>query len=243
MKGFGKGFLSGILVLTLVLSSVGFAAVKTQKIDVLLNAVKLSVDGKYVSSENIVYKDKLYVPADKIAASIGKKLAWDKNKNTASISDPVVASKYNIQNPAPLKTMQQVSVKSAMYNYKAEVSIDEVLRGDAAWQMIKASNKFNQEPPAGKEYLVAKINFKLNEISDGKSLSVSSASFRCFSTDSKKYEAPFVVSPEPAFQTELYAGASHTGWASFLVDAGDLSPKVTFGQNYDGTGGIWFSLK
>jgi len=38
----------------------------------------------------------------------------------------------------------------------------------------------------------------------------------------------------------LYKGASSEGWDAFIVKKGDLSPKLAFGRNYDGTGGIWF---
>lgn len=242
MKNFTKGFLSGVLVLTLILSSVGFAAVKLQKIEVLLNTVKLSVDGKYVSGENIIYKDRLYLPADKVTPAIGKKLVWDKKKNTASIETPIVKSKYSINNPAPIKTTQSVTVDNVLSVYTSEITVNEVLRGDEAWELIEAANQFNKKPADGKEFLLAKVTYKLNKITDDKSYSLSPVSFHCFTSKNKEYDRVFAVTPEPELRTTLYAGASETGWIVFEVDVDEKAPKMGYGQKYDGTGGVWFML-
>ena len=106
--------------------------------------------------------------------------------------------------------------------------------------MIKNANMFNSEPENGYEYILAKINFNLLDITDGKALDVHSMNFDLISTDGKEYDYASVVEPEPQLNASLYKGATSEGWATYLVRVDDATPTLAYGRSYDGTGGIWF---
>ncbi len=241
MKKQFQGFLAGVLTMAFLFSGLGFATTKSVKIEAFVNQVKLTINGTPVSNDNLVYKGKLYVPADKVAAGLKKSFSWDKKTNSAAIYEPVVANKFNMNNPAPIGTSQVVSFDWIVAKFKAQIKVLEVVRGAAALEKVKADNLFNAEPPAGKEYMLVKVEFKLLEASDGKSFDISYVLFNFFNAKNKKYDIG-IVTLNDALDTTLYAGSDSTGWIPALVDVND-TPKFSFGTKYDGTGGVWFALK
>jgi hypothetical protein len=87
MKKEIKGFICGILITVIIMSTVTYAAGVQQKIDVMLNSVNLKVNGKIVNADNILYKGTTYVPLRVIGEMLGKEVGWDQKSNTASIND------------------------------------------------------------------------------------------------------------------------------------------------------------
>ena len=75
-------------------------------------------------------------------------------------------------------------------------------------------------------------------------ISISEGKFNFYSTDFVKYNnTSFLVMPEKAsINTNIYDGGSVTGYIAKEINADDSTPSVAFGQKYNGTGGIWFSL-
>lgn len=246
-----KKFLSGLLIgAILMLTITTFAAGKIKEA-FFNDTIKLEVDGKTVNTDmvTVILEGSVdgtnYVSARALAEALGAKVEWDgKNKKilvTSKDKDTTpVTSGYGYSNPAPLNTSQVVEVENILQKYKAEVAIKDIIRGEKAWEMIKEANMFNSPAPEGYEYILAKINFKLLDINDGQSYNLSTVGFEMISSDGKKYDSAIVVEPEPMIDTELYKGASHEGWAAFLVKKDDAKPKLVFGRKYDGSGGIWF---
>jgi len=67
--------------------------------------------------------------------------------------------------------------------------------------------------------------------------------FSAFSNNNVEYSiSHFTSTPNPELQGHLYNDVSMEGWLLFAVATTDKSPKMVYGTNYDGTGGIWFSL-
>ena len=62
MKKQFKGFVIGVLVTLILTSTIAFAGGVKQKIDVVLNSINLTVNGKAVKADNILYKGTTYVP-------------------------------------------------------------------------------------------------------------------------------------------------------------------------------------
>lgn len=120
------------------------------------------------------------------------------------------------------------------------MSVEEIIRGDAAWNQLQAANMFNSPAPEGYEYILAKIYFRLLDINDGQTYHLSFIYIPLISTDGKEYDYTSQVTPKPALGADLYKGASSEGWAAYLVKKDDATPKLAFGRKYDGTGGIWF---
>lgn len=181
-----------------------------------------------------------------ITATVGEKKykctvkVVDSNKATPT---PAPSVNYSRTNPAPLKTTQKIVVKTYSDDYTASICIDETVRGEEAWKLIKEANMFNDEPKDGYEYIVAKITVNAVKIADDKALNVSSYDFDCFSSKNSEYDSASVVEPEPELNGKLYAGGNTTGYVVFQVKKDDAEPKIVYNLNYDGTGGIWFKLQ
>lgn len=144
-------------------------------------------------------------------------------------------------NPAPLNRSKTISVKDYIDDYTAQISVKQIIRGSNAWAMIKEANMFNSAPKAGFEYILAKINFKLIDIKDNKSIDIYGVvDFNLISSDGKQYDYALEVVPDPKLDATLYKGATTEGWAVYQVRIGDTAPVLTYGREYDGTGGVWF---
>lgn len=88
MKKQFKGFILGVIVATLLMST-AFGASVTKSIEVMLNSVNLKVNGKDVQADNILYEGTTYVPLRAISEMLGKEVGWDQETKTASINDQV----------------------------------------------------------------------------------------------------------------------------------------------------------
>ena len=89
MKKYLKGFLTGLLVATLLMNvALGETVKKT--IEVVYNSVNLTVNGKKVDANNILYNGITYVPLRAISEMLGKEVGWDQATFTASINDKIV---------------------------------------------------------------------------------------------------------------------------------------------------------
>ncbi|HHY13724.1 MAG TPA: copper amine oxidase N-terminal domain-containing protein [Thermoanaerobacterales bacterium] len=86
MKKTLKGFVLGVIITTLLMSTAFGAQVK-KTIDVIYNSVNLTVNGKKVEADNILYDGTTYVPLRTIAEMLGKEVGWDQDTYTASIND------------------------------------------------------------------------------------------------------------------------------------------------------------
>jgi LEA14-like dessication related protein len=156
---------------------------------------------------------------------------------------PTPAVGYSRFNPAPINTNLDVTFQWISGNYKARIALLEVIRGNEAWQLIEAANIFNDPPEIGTEYLLARIRFEYVEgPSSDTTYTLSDYSFDVISETGVEYDLPFIVAPEPDLGATLYIGGSNEGWGAYQVATSDTKPLLTFGRNYDGTGGIWFTL-
>lgn len=101
----------------------------------------------------------------------------------------------------------------------------------------------NDPPEDGFEYIAARVQFELLTMAGDKALDLHALDFQAISSTGREYEDAVVVEPAPAIGANLYAGATHEGWVVFQVAKDDTAPVMTYGRTYDGTGGIWFTLK
>jgi hypothetical protein len=144
-------------------------------------------------------------------------------------------------NPAPIGTTVTFTKKDIMDDYQANFNIEQVVRGDEARTMIQQANQFNDAPAEGYEYMLVKITVGITKNAKADAtVDINGVSFKLVSSSGKDYDVVIVVEPDPKLDANLYAGASNTGWAAFQVKTDDTNPLLTFGRNYDGTGGAWF---
>lgn len=122
------------------------------------------------------------------------------------------------------------------------INVREIVRGTEAWSRIKASNSFNDAPYPGYEYILAKVQFKYESGPADLVYDLDDRLFAAVSAQGKVYDMPSLVLPRPSIETKLYPGASHEGWAAFMVANDDSAPVMVFGLSRDGSGGLWFKL-
>ena len=117
MKKELKGFAIGVIVTVMLMSTVTFAGGVKQKIEVALNSINLTVNGKPVKADNILYKGTTYVPLRVISEMLGKEVGWDGKTNTASINDKGVEKPAAKEDP-PKSSGETVSQKNAVQKAK-----------------------------------------------------------------------------------------------------------------------------
>lgn len=86
MKKQVKSFIMGVIVTTLLMNTALGDAVK-KNIEVVYNSVNLTINGKKVEADNILYNGTTYVPLRKVAEMLEKEVGWDAKTSTASIND------------------------------------------------------------------------------------------------------------------------------------------------------------
>ncbi len=142
----------------------------------------------------------------------------------------------------PLKVGESfdcVYTEYGSYEYGMTITLLEVISGDEAWQLIEAKNQFNDPPGEGKQYIMAKfsVHYHTDIAGEDRSLELNSYDFSYSTSTYTIEDMPRVVAPDPAFDIELYEGATDEGWVVFLADADDPSPKAVFRDS------LWFDLK
>ena len=232
-----KKFISGLLIGILLTGTVTFAA---SNLTAIKSTFSTTVSGKKVTQNVVTINNVYYADLKQLAGNLGIKYAVDTKGKQIILGEAPAANKYSMSNPAPIGTMQTAQFEYIVDKFTANVTIKEILRGAAAWDLIKEANMFNEEAGTGYEYILAKIDFKLTNAPASKTYGLSGYNFDLISDKGKAYEKELVIAPEPELTAELYKNASSEGYVAFKVSVGDKAPKIAFGRNYDGTGGIWF---
>lgn len=247
-----KGFIAGVVITAMLIgvTPTAFAKVASVKLPVNYNNIKIVTDGKpvHTDKEPFIHNGTTYLPVRAVGEAVGKEVAWDGASNTVYLGK-VPANKpggqtqgYSRKNPAPIGVTQTYHVNDYSDNYTANIQIVDTMRGQEAWDRIIEANMFNEPPQAGKEYILVKARISVQNVKGDKSVSVDEYMFDGFSSANAEYTKVAVVDPEPVFEGDLYSGGSLEGYFVVQVNQNDPAPKVVFGRDYDGTGGIWFKI-
>lgn len=255
-KGFALGMLSAAVLAGMATGAAGDKISKTAEL--FYNDIKICIDGSYIEPKDangnqvapFIMDGTTYLPVRAVAGAFGKDVEWDADTQTVFLGAKPGDNKYSRTNPAPIGTAQSIALTTSDSNwetvtYNATVTLNEVWRGEEAAKILKEANDFwNDDPEEGKEYVLAKVTVGVKNVSKDMAISISEGKFDFYSTDFVKYNnTSFLVMPEKAsINTNIYDGGSVTGYIAKEINAGDSTPSVAFGQEYDGTGGIWFSL-
>ena len=241
MRKFFIGLLTGLIIGSGVLAAAAPGAMTA-----LQTGLQLIIYGKTVPADKAVLtiNGNYYVPIKPVCEALGLKSNVNLKRRALELGEATTIlppGRYTMANPAPLNITQSFSYKDVNTQFKAEIQVKEVIRGEDAWKMIQPVNPFNSPPRNGYEYLLAKIYFKLTDIPDGKNYELTPAAFNLISEKGKEYvDKPFVVPPDPELRTNLYKGADQEGWVIYELRADDRKPRIVFGRMRDGAGGIWF---
>ena len=248
-----KDVVAGALTATLVVGMVpaAFATVGQVNLKADYNNIKVVVDGKELATdkEPFAVEGTTYLPVRAVAEAVGKDVTWDSKTQTVYlVSKPNSAENqtnnatYSRKNPAPIGVAQAISSTGIAGEYNAKVTVLSSERGESAWTKIKASNKYNEKAPDGKEYVLVKVKIAVDNIKNDGAVRLNSRMFEAFTANDEQYEKIHVTGPDPTLSGDIYSGSSAEGYIVFLVDKDDKGAKISFGRKYDGTGGIWFKI-
>ena len=115
----------------------------------------------------------------------------------------------------PASVGEAVIVKTLSGTF--EITVLDYIRGEKAYQIVKAGNMFNPDPDQGFEYLLAKVRFRY--VSGKASQYVSAYSFKAY-CNKTGYSPTFVIMPKdmPKFKAvDVMPGGTTEGWIAFIV--------------------------
>lgn len=101
-----------------------------------------------------------------------------------------------------------------------DVQVQEVIRGDEAWQLVQGANPYNEPAPEEMEYLLVRLHVKCT-YDDDEEHSISGSDFKVTGDRLVKYRTASVVKPEPPLEAQLFSGGETEGWSAYLVGEGE----------------------
>ncbi|MED4229397.1 hypothetical protein [Neobacillus cucumis] len=131
-------------------------------------------------------------------------------------------------NPVPYQ--QTATIDDELYNdagdsfpMKFDLTVEEVIRGDAAYNKLKAMNEFNEQAPEGYEWVLVKTKVKfLESKSQDLSFTIDGImNFKMVSESGDIYSGDIYGTTEPEFSFEMYVGNEKEGYISGLVKKGE----------------------
>jgi hypothetical protein len=126
---------------------------------------------------------------------------------------------FDVNNPVPF------GERAVGENW--EIRVIESIRGQDALDMVMEANQFNDEPQAGMEYVLVHVGARNVGTSSGVE-SISEFSFEITGDSNRIFENPFVVSPEPALDFEMYPGGEASGWITLEVPEGEQNLRLVY---------------
>ncbi len=126
MKKIIKGYLLGFLSAAILISGGAFAASATTLYDVIVNGIKIVLDGKEFTCTDangtvvqpMIYKGTTYIPVRAVSSAFGKAVYWDGEESTVYLGD--MGGK--LQNPT-LKLEDIENIAEAHYRLEKEENI------------------------------------------------------------------------------------------------------------------------
>lgn len=142
------------------------------------------------------------------------------------------------KDPAPIGATVRVEEDSYVGSYTLDITVTNVLRGDAAWDVVKGWNRWNDKPSADEEYVVVYMRMDAIDSEDDQQIEISSYKFSFISNDGVEYGWSNVSGETPEIKS-LYAGATNSCAIARLVNKGD-SVKMVYNEGWDSA--KWFDL-
>jgi hypothetical protein len=158
---------------------------------------------------------------------------------------PVMAQDNTPTNPVALKTplKSMVELGSVYTNiYDITITVLETVRGNAAMEQLKTADPNVKAPPAGFEYVLARIKFELKGryVSDNLSFDLGNEPLQWVAlsgSDLTEYARVSLTVPKPALAGRVKPGASMEGWVGFAVAQKDSKPVMVFDPDTGGATG------
>ena len=138
---------------------------------------------------------------------------------------------------APVQTIIECGVGYESHElYDVKITLLETVRGDRAWEMIKAAAPENKAAKDGFEYILARIRFEYaargrpgecgHELKEDE--------FTALSPEGHVYDSPSVVPPSPRLNGTVHSGDTPEGWVAFSVPKNEPTALMSFGTKAGG---------
>ena len=118
--------------------------------------------------------------------------------------------------------------------YDAKITVAEVVRGEKAWQMVKAAGAGNMPPASGVEYLLARVRFEFAARAQPHhyDYTLDPRQFSAMSAATAPYQSADLAAPvKPELRGVLRSGDSVEGWVAFQIPRGDHTPLMVFRED------------
>ncbi|MFC4799556.1 hypothetical protein ACFPA1_09315 [Neobacillus sp. GCM10023253] len=168
-------------------------------------------------------------------------------KNEEKKQEQTVSKLGSRTNPVPFQ--KTATVDDELYNdagesfpIKFDLTMEEVTRGDAAFQKLKAMNEFNEPAPEGYEWVLVKAKVKFTE-SKTQDLSFNIdgiMNFKMVSEGGDIYSGDAYATTDPDFSFEMYVGNEKEGYIAGLVKTGEKA-QLRYEELMDGQ--VFFNLQ
>ena len=119
-----------------------------------------------------------------------------------------------------------------------DVTVLEVIRGDAAWQKIYAWNNYNEKAGEDEEYILVKVRAQAVAAQEGERAEIYDYDFAFVSAEGAAYEYAYAAGVDREL-TAVYEGASTEGWVIGKIKKGD-KPLLVYLMDADQP--LWFDL-
>lgn len=128
--------------------------------------------------------------------------------------------------------------QSYYYESVVDITVTQVVRADAAWEMVRGFNRYNDKPDENQEYIIAYVHTAAIESLDGKAADISDYDFSFISASGVQYDHTSVAGKTPELKT-LFEGAEYEGLVIGLIEKGD-HPFLVYLPSSDNP--LWFDL-
>jgi hypothetical protein len=189
----------------------------------LVTMVDCAQENTSVSSTNTTFSKETTTSVTEIATS------------TISDDSSLYRMGESYKNPTPIgvtvsTTVEMGDVYSGADLYDVKITLREIIRGNDAWQRIKAISAANPQPKENFEYILAFISFSYfsRGLPGNEPYKLRADYFKAVSQDLSEYDTPSVSPPSPGLSTTINPGGTHEGWIVLQVPISDKKPFMTF---------------
>ncbi len=200
---------------------------------------KGQVIGMSVQRLSVANSGGLAVALDSVATIIPRLMAGE-----LFLSTPPPQAGASRQNPAPIgRTVNVNGFSIGGGTTLHEMTVLEVLRGDAAMAKLQEYSSFVIPPAPGEDYLVLKMKVKYVQGPEDETVRVSWVYFDLFSSQGFTYTPAFSVTPpDPLLAFDFLPGSTMDAWLVYALRADDARPLLAYGVNWSTRGKGWFAV-
>lgn len=171
---------------------------------------------------------------------------------TFAVANATAATSFTDQAQPLGRTLSTIIIFGDQYDggdelYDAKITVVQAVRGEKAWETLKAASTSNSPPKAGFEYLLARVRFEFSARTSPShyNYTIDENQFTAMSADGATYAAASVAEqPVPHLEGTLKPGDSLEGWVTFIVPRADREPLMLFRANvgsviHEGSGSLF----